>query len=80
MEQIKDPAKAEVQRYKGLGEMDPEQLWETTMDPLRRIIKRVTIKEAEESDRLFNLLMGNEVLPRKEFIMEHAKEVVNLDI
>ena len=80
IEQIKDPAKVEVQRYKGLGEMDPQQLWETTMDPMRRIIKRVTIEEAEESDRLFNLLMGSEVLPRKEFIMEHAKEVVNLDI
>ncbi|BAL80765.1 DNA topoisomerase (ATP-hydrolyzing) subunit B [Caldisericum exile] len=80
MEHIKDPNKAEVQRYKGLGEMDPQQLWETTMDPTRRIIKRVTIEEAEQADKLFELLMGSEVQPRKEFIMNHAKEVVNLDI
>lgn len=80
MERIKDPNKAEVQRYKGLGEMDPQQLWETTMDPSRRIIKRVTIEEAEQADKLFELLMGSEVQPRKEFIMNHAKEVVNLDI
>ncbi|MGB9833270.1 MAG: DNA gyrase/topoisomerase IV subunit B, partial [Caldisericum exile] len=80
MEHLKDPNKAEVQRYKGLGEMDPQQLWETTMDPTRRIIKRVTIEEAEQADKLFELLMGSEVQPRKEFIMNHAKEVVNLDI
>ncbi len=77
---LKDPDKAEVQRYKGLGEMDPQQLWETTMDPTRRIIKRVTIQEAELANKLFELLMGSDVSPRKEFIMQHAKEVVNLDI
>jgi DNA gyrase subunit B len=77
---LKDPSKAEVQRYKGLGEMDPQQLWETTMDPARRIIKRVTIEDAEKADKLFELLMGSEVQPRKEFIMDHAKEVNNLDI
>jgi DNA gyrase subunit B len=72
--------KIHVQRYKGLGEMNANQLWETTMDPKQRVFKKITIEDAMESDRLFSILMGEKVEPRKDFIIEHAKEVKDLDI
>lgn len=68
-----------VQRYKGLGEMDAEQLWETTMDPKRRILKRITIDDAMEADSVFSILMGEDVEPRKEFIQNNA-EYATLDL
>ncbi len=69
-----------VQRYKGLGEMNPEELWETTMNPQNRVLLKVTIEDAKEADRMFDVLMGQEVAPRKKFIQTHAKNVKNLDI
>jgi len=72
--------KVEIQRYKGLGEMSPEQLWQTTMNPERRTLYRVTIEDAMAVDETFQMLMGSEVLPRKTFIQAHAQSVKNLDV
>ena len=76
---VKKSGKVHIQRYKGLGEMNSEELWETTMDPARRVLKQVRIDDAQEADKIFDLLMGTDVAPRKSFIQSNAK-LANLDV
>jgi DNA gyrase subunit B len=77
---VKDGQKATMQRYKGLGEMNPEQLWETTMDPQKRTMLQVSIEDAMKAEEIFSTLMGDEVAPRKKWIQGHATQVRNLDV
>jgi DNA gyrase subunit B len=78
--EIKRNNKINIQRYKGLGEMNPEELFRTTMDPENRILKQVEVNDIAATDEIFDILMGKDVAPRKKFIQTHAKGVQNLDI
>ncbi len=80
MDEIGDTKGVVIQRFKGLGEMNPHELWQTTMDPEHRVLKQVTIEDVVEADRIFTILMSDQVEPRRNFIQQHAKEVVNLDV
>jgi DNA gyrase subunit B len=77
---VKKGGGIEIKRFKGLGEMNAEQLWETTLDPTIRTLLRVTLQEAAEAERLFSVLMGEDVERRRQFIEDHALEVKNLDV
>lgn len=72
--------KVDISRFKGLGEMDPHELWETTMDPEKRTLRRITMEDAELADHVFSVLMGEEVEPRKEWIERNAQYAINIDV